>query len=37
LNGKVDRLEQAIIGKERMGESGASKKIVDAINLHLLS
>ncbi len=37
LKGKVDRLEQAKIGKKRMGDSGASKKIVDAINLHLLS
>jgi len=37
LKGKVERLEQAKIGKKRMGESGASKKIVDAINLHLLS
>ena len=37
LEGKVDRLEQAKIGKKRMGDSGASKKIVDAINLHLLS
>ncbi len=37
LKGKVNRLEQAKIGKKRMGESGASKKIVDAINLHLLS
>jgi len=37
LKGKVDSLEQAKIGKERMGESGASKKIVDSINLHLLS
>ncbi len=37
LKGKVDRLEQAKIGKKRMGGSGASKKIVDAINLHLLS
>ena len=37
LKGKVDRFEQAKIGKERMGESGASKKIVDAINLNLLS
>jgi len=37
LEGKVERLEQAKIGKKRMGESGASKKIVDAINLHLLS
>ncbi len=37
LKGKVNRLEQGKIGKERMGESGASKKIVDAINLNLLS
>ena len=37
LKGRVDRLEQAKIGKKRMGKSGASKKIVDAINLHLLS
>jgi len=37
LEKKVNRLEQAKIGKKRMGESGASKKIVDAINLHLLS
>ncbi len=37
LKRKVDRLEQAKIGKRRMGESGASNKIVDAINLHLLS
>ena len=37
LKAKVDRLEQAKIGKKRMGGSGASKKIVDAINLHLLS
>ena len=37
LREKVNRLEQAKIGKKRMGESGASKKIVDAINLHLLS
>jgi len=37
LKRKVDRVEQAKIGKKRMGESGASKKIVDAINLHLLS
>ncbi len=37
LQGKVHRLEQSKIGKERMGESGASKKIVDAINLDLLS
>ncbi len=37
LKTKVNRLEQAKIGKKRMGESGASKKIVDAINLDLLS
>jgi len=37
LKGKVDKLEQTKIGKNRMGEPGASKKIVDAINLHLLS
>jgi len=37
LKEKVVRLEQAKIGKKRMGKSGASKKIVDAINLHLLS
>ncbi len=37
LKRKVDRLEQAKIGKKRMGESGASNKIVDSINLHLLS
>ena len=37
LSEKVDRLEQAKIGKKRMGESGASKKIVDSINAHLLS
>ncbi len=37
LKGTVDSLEQAKIGRKRMGESGASKKIVDAINLHLLS
>jgi len=37
LKEKVDSLEQAKIGKKRMGESGASKKIVDSINLHLLS
>ncbi len=37
LKEKVDSLEQAKIGKERMGESGASKKIVDSINLYLLS
>jgi len=37
LKEKVKRLKQAKIGKKRMGESGASKKIVDSINLHLLS
>jgi len=37
LRKKVNRLEQAKIGKKRMGHSGASKKIVDAINSHLLS
>ena len=37
LKEKVDRLKQAKIGKKRMGKSGASKKIVDSINLHLLS
>jgi len=37
LREKVDRLEQAKIGKKRMGHSGASKKIVDSINSHLLS
>ncbi len=37
LKQKVHRLEQAKIGKKRMGGSGASKKIVDSINLHLLS
>jgi len=37
LREKVDRLEQAKIGKKRMGESGASKKIVDSINFYLLS
>lgn len=37
LKEKVNSLEQAKIGKERMGDSGASKKIVDSINLHLLS
>ena len=37
LKEKVDSLEQAKIGKERMGKSGASKKIVDSINLNLLS
>ncbi len=37
LKEKVDNLEQAKIGKERMGKSGASKKIVDSINHNLLS
>jgi hypothetical protein len=37
LKEKVKRLEQAKIGKKRMGKSGASKKIVDSINLDLLS
>ncbi len=34
---KIQRLEQAKIGKKRMGHSGASEKIVDCINSHLLS
>ena len=37
LREKVHRFKQSKIGKQRMGESGASKKIVDSINLHLLS
>jgi len=37
LREKVYRLEQAKIGKKRMGQSGASEKIVDSINPHLLS
>ena len=37
LKRKVYGLEQAKIGKERMGETGASKKIVDSINHKLLS
>ncbi len=37
LKYKFDRFEQAKIGKKRMGKCGASKKIVDFINLHLLS
>ena len=37
LRKKVKRLEQAKNGKKRMGESGASKKIVDSINSDLLS
>ena len=36
LKEKVNSLEQAKVGKERMGKSGASEKIVDSINLHLL-
>ena len=31
------RLEQAKVGKERMGKTGASQKIVDCINFNLLS
>ena len=37
LNEKDYRFEQVKFGKERMGESGASKKIVDSINFNLLS
>ena len=37
LRERVNRFEQAKIGKKRMGESGASKKIVDSINSYLLS
>ena len=37
LKEKICRLEQAKIGKERMGKGGASKKIVDYIYLNLLS
>jgi uncharacterized protein (TIGR03492 family) len=37
LREKVHRLDQAKIGKQRMGRSGASKKIVDSINSSLLS
>ena len=37
LREKVQRLDQAKIGKQRMGRSGASKKIVDSINSSLLS
>ncbi len=37
LKEKFYRLEQAKIGQKRMGESGASQKIVDFINLRLLS
>jgi uncharacterized protein (TIGR03492 family) len=37
LSKKNERLEQAKIGKKRMGKSGASKKIVDSIISNLLS
>ena len=37
LSDKVERLEQAKIGKRRMGKSGASQKIVNYINSRLLS
>jgi len=37
LREKVHRLDQAKIGKQRMGQSGASEKIVDCINSSLLS
>jgi len=37
LREKVYMLEQAKIGKKRMGHSGASEKIVDSMSLHLLS
>ena len=37
LREKIYRLEQAKIGKQRMGKSGASKKIVDSIIFNLLS
>ena len=37
LNEKNFRVEQAKIGKERMGAKGASQKIVDSINYNLLS
>jgi len=37
LKEKFYRLDQAKIGKKRMGHSGASEKIVDFINPHLLS
>jgi hypothetical protein len=36
LNQKNFRVQQAKIGKKRMGSSGASKKIVDAIKFDLL-
>ncbi len=37
LNKENYRLEQAKVGKERMGKTGASQKIVDCINCDLLS
>ena len=37
LKERIYRLEQAKIGKMRMGTSGASKKIVDSITFNLLS
>ena len=37
LKEKIYRLEQAKIGKERMGSNGASEKIVDSLNFNLLS
>ena len=37
LGNKIHRLEQAKIGKQRMGDSGASNKIVDSIYSNLLS
>ncbi len=37
LREKVNRFDQVKIGKKRMGNSGASKKIVDSIYPHLLS
>tara|TARA_Y100000991_G_scaffold85997_1_gene64809 strand:- start:444 stop:1184 length:741 start_codon:yes stop_codon:yes gene_type:complete len=37
LREKKYRLKQARIGKQRMGQFGASNKIVDAIRFHLLS
>ena len=37
LNDKNKRFKQVQIGMKRMGKSGASKKIVDYINLSLLT
>jgi uncharacterized protein (TIGR03492 family) len=37
LKKKIYRFNQAKIGKARMGSNGASEKIVNSINLHLLS